>query len=450
MLDELFEGRARLHAIAGDLLIPVGAARGVLQAPGPLHDVLDREDALLVEVDAGAFRRWDPSYFAGDLPLEGELLVVRIEGGGAVVGTLTVTRPPASRVAPAEERQLVEGLALRLGRTVAVPLALHAAAASVVGVPEAPDTPTPSRAAKTSKRAGKRAAQADQIIDLDQPDEIDETDLLARSIAHALRLSRDEVRLQVDPSAHAPGLQARAVIGAALGRLAGELTASLPPGGVVASVDQSDGRWVIELWPNDLEAGWQALPDLAARAQLRAVGAEAELRSNEDVGWVVAVITAVTEAAETAPPAELDLEPIDATAPAEDETASAGPTASGADLMGASLGDTTKLMVMVLDDEHRIVFCNQELASRLGVQIADLLGCRPDDVRASLGTWSVLDQQLARLRNLGVTQIESPWPHDIDSGFTVRWTVSASTNPGAGPVLVCLGLDAPIVLAPTG
>ena len=318
-----------------------------------------------------------------------------------MVGVISVIRSPRSTVPAIEDADLLAALAMRFGRTVAVPLVLASAAGVARREPASPEpaSPEPPPAQAEVARVVERAIEGDvEVIVTHEPEPesepeaeaapepeagesegggFDDVALLRRSIEsraapRACRPRRLARRPRTDPGSRGPGgHRARPWRG-----WCRSIGSAQPPGGLAVSVGNSGDEWRIEVRPRELIDGWPEVPELDSmvRSEIRAIGGEVALQATAEHGWVIELAIPGSPshngdagAEDTAPAAAADEPGEDLEVP----ESSAGPAI---DLMAASLGDTRNMIVLALDLSGRVLFCNDELAQRLGGGIADLLG----------------------------------------------------------------------------
>lgn len=460
VLDDLFGGRARVHLLdpATSRLIPLGTEDAPVEAPGPLHRALSLEDALVIHVGSDVPSEWSSGYHAW-IPRGGcHVVAARIEGGGDVVGTLSVLRSERSRVPVVEDKALISALAARLGRSAAVQLARAAehlaagheapegtfppaspAGGDVRGEPmsdgrhdegrAAEEPPSPSPPASTLEPVAEASQPAEAAVS-EAPAGFDAVELTIRSVVTAIDLDAELLEVTVTNRGDRLTVQDRSILGSLLDRLAPTLKDLLPEEGLAVQISRRDGAWVASVRPRRLEDGWPARPEVPDEVAEHAsgLGARVEVIADPEVGWLI----------------ELEL-------PADQEVLerpAQEAAAASIDLMAASLGDTSHMVMLALDADGRVAFCNDEMAVRLGLTVADLIGRPLSSARGSGAAWDDFRALVDRVDDEGLVQASLAWPHPEESERRIRWTVSRTSGPSTGPLYLCFGVDQPVEAVP--
>jgi PAS domain-containing protein len=471
LLDDLFGGRARIHLYdrTTRVLRPTGVDEPPITAPGPLHLALGTTAVVVEHVGTSLPPAWSASYRAWMTRGECHLVASRIEGGGEVVGVLSVLRNENTSVPVAEDRALVGALAARIGRSAAVTLARATdagvePASTEPGIdPPEPDLDIDLRTEAAGGDVG-RGAEAQAAAPSPEPHEH-----LPESAATALHLDEDRLELALTTTDAVIDAESEKTLVAVLEALASPLSDMSPKSGIRIEFARSGPDWVASIRPKLLAEGWPVRPSIsdsvAATAGDR--GADIDVVANPELGWLIEIRTPADRAAapsRVSPDGRvMDTDPAEnpedaartrlrSTSLAPD--AEPGPTKfvpdAGAsdedvDLMAASLGDTARMLMIAISGDGRVVFCNDELAARLGLSVADLLGRPFRSAKGSDGAWDEFGRLFARVVDAGLAQQTLSWPHPEESGQRIRWTVSRSSSRSgdqeARPIYLCFGVD---------
>ena len=478
LLDDLFGGRARIHLLEGAtrVLRPAGVDEPSITAPGPLHRALDTTGVVVEHVGATVPVSWSQSYRAWMPRGECHLVAARIEGGGEVVGVLSVVRNENTSVPVAEDRALVGALAARLGRSAAVTL-VRATQPRFADRPERfadesgeRDLHIDLRDAMSDVGDHEAGGSADQSSAPDATDatsaSAEEGEHLPESAATALHLDEDRLELALTTTDATIDAESERTLVAVLEALASPLADMSPQSGIRIEFARSGPDWVASIQPKLLTEGWPARPVISDEVAAAATrhGAEIDVVANPELGWLIEIRTPadrVSSRSPVAPSGDVITDAAEAASTTPQAATAPGPSASATwtplhdppppsqsddlELMAASLGDTAHMLMIAVSGDGRVVFCNDELAARLGVAVADLLGRPFRSAKGSDVAWDEFGSLFARVINEGLAQETLSWPHAEDSGHRIRWTVSRSVsradNEDARPIYLCFGVD---------
>ncbi len=477
LLDDLFGGRARIHLYdrTTRVLRPAGVDEPAITAPGPLHRALGTTGVVVEHVGTSLPPFWSASYRAWMPRGECHLVASRIEGGGEVVGVLSVLRNENTSVPVAEDRALVGALAARIGRSAAVTLARANGAGLEPSAPEpGVDPPQPEPEPEPDLDIDLRTEPVGETADggaethADAPP-TEPHEHLPESAAAALHLDEDRLELALTTTDAVIDAESEKTLVAVLEALASPLADISPKSGIRIEFARSGSDWVASIRPKLLTEGWPTRPTISDPVAAIATdrGAEVDVVANPELGWLIEIRTPADRASAVsrvspegrvivADPAvgsrsgagarlrSTSLAPDAEPAPTK-FVPDAGASDEDVDLMAASLGDTARMLMIAISGDGRVVFCNDELAARLGLTVADLLGRPFRSAKGSDGAWDEFGRLFARVMDEGLAQQTLSWPHPEDSGQRIRWTVSRSSSRSgdqdARPIYLCFGVD---------
>lgn len=437
LLDDLFGGRARIHLLHGatHALMPVGGGEIPITAPGPLHRVLETDEIVVEHVGAAAPPDWSTSYRAWIPRGECRLVACRIEGGGDVVGVLSVLRSENTPVPLHEDQMMAAALALRFGRTAAVAMARAAEAVAPVGVAEIDIRDPQEDAVESSDFVSDPSAHeaSAELIERVQP-----AVSMAARIVDATGLDPELVAVDLAEDVSIGAAAAQTMLELVEVMFAVALRDNCPASGLRVEVAPSAENTVLSIHPLRLSEGWPRRPhvpdevvDLAS-----SLDAVAQVVADPELGWVVELRAAAGPLVE--PP---DVDPAVEAGRVEELAHEDDEDDHVIDLMATSLADTSHMVMLALSADRRVVFCNDELAGRLGLSVADLLGRQLGAARGPSASWNDFEKLFGRVDEAGLAQKTLAWPHPEQGDQRIRWTVSRSENPEVGAVYLCFGVD---------